>query len=90
MEAQIMTASKPRQPQLPRRNRMVQAETVCKVLAEIKKGKRTVVEIAARTGISSRTARRYIETISLYFPVAEDSVEHGNMWQSAKYWLEAD
>jgi hypothetical protein len=62
---------------------MVQGETLCKIMRLLCIGRWDVRKLAADAGLSTRTIRRYIAVISVYFNVQE-SMDGNHVF----YWLE--
>lgn len=78
-----LTLAKPKLNILPNRNRMVQAETVCKLLQALCTGRATLQRLSELTGLSKKTVSRYLVVVSTYFPVVDERVG-----QQLYFWLE--
>lgn len=65
------------------RNRLSQIETTCRILRALGAGRWTTAKIATYAGVSTKTVRRYVDTLSAYFGIQEheDGREHF-------YWLD--
>ena len=67
-------------------HRMRAAEYICILLNALSSGRRTRVQLASELGVSLRTLRRYMQVISLYFPVTEEGQKCGR-GMIRYYWL---
>lgn len=69
----------------PVRNRMIQAETVCKLLIILKSGRKNISRISEEAGLSTKTVGRYIAVLSTFFTIKEDRRGH-----ALYFWIEEE
>ena len=71
-------------PSIASRGRMIQAETICKLIIVLQSGRRTIERLAQETSLSKRTIRRYLMTMSSYFNIVEEKIE-----RQTYFWIES-
>jgi predicted DNA-binding transcriptional regulator YafY len=70
------------------KSRLRQTIRLVEYIAILQRGKWTYNDLAAKFNTSHKTARRYIEAISLVLPVVEDEVESDTGRLNKRFWLD--
>ena len=64
------------------------AEHICALLAALAAGRRTRAQLADELGVCTRTITRYLQVMSLYFPIVDEG-EAQQVGALRFYWLDS-